>query len=298
VDYPGCPMGLKGWKPTETCETSTMPAIGIESESDAAESVCKPFSGMTIKLDSAGVKLLFENGTLFVGDDTQFVEPSLVQTLTLTSTERQLIGAFGSIDTSVSRFLSLSARFSNLETLTVDATNFDDELLECFGQVLLEQGPKLQTVSLRRFPKYKPNLVIVSPVVSSVSCEYGYFQSLRLPNANTLVLFFTSKHCGPTQADGFFNALENLTSFTFIARTSNRFGSVVNVFQSLAVAQTELMSRKQSAMNEVPLKKLLIDCHPEELMGFPQVLNFVEVLDAPIPDSSDCDEVSQCGAIE
>jgi len=298
LDYPGSPIGLKGWKPTETCETSTLPAICIETESDAdgAESVCKqPFSGMTIQLDSAAVKLLFEDGTLFVGNDSQFVEPSLVQTLTLTSTERQIIGAFGGTDTSVARFLSLSALFTNLETLTVDATNFDDELLECFGRVLLEQTPQLQTISLRRFPKYKHNLVIVSPVVSTVTCEYGYFQCLRLPNAKTLVLFFTSKHCGPAQADGFFNAFENLTSFTFITRASNRFGSVVSVFKSLAAAQTELMSRKQSAMNEVPLKKLVIDCHPEELIGFPEVLNFVEVLDAPIPDlSSDCDDISQC----
>jgi len=301
VDYTGCPVGLKGWKPTETCETSTMPAICIETESDAdtdadgAESICKPFSGMTLQLDSAGVKSLFENGTLSVGNDTQFVEPSLVQTLTLTSTERHIIGAFGGTDKSVARFFTLSEHFTNLETLTVDATNFDDELLECFGRVLLEQAPHLQTISLRRFPKYKHNLVIVSPVVSSVTCEYGYFQCLRLANAKTLVLFFTSKHCGPAQADGFFNALENLNSFTFITRASNRFGSVVSVFKSLAGAQTELMSRKKSAMNEVPLKKLVIDCHPEELIGFPEVLNFVEILDAPIPDlSSDCDEISQC----
>jgi len=229
--------------------------------------------GMRLFLDSNG-KIRLESGTL--------VDPENVEELHIQSTsqrsptrgEQQLLAGIGK-------------RFTTLRTLRLDAFGFDDSLLDDLGQTILEDSPRLEVVTLRRYPKYKKHHVIISPVVRSLTCEYGYFQSLRLPCAKSFTIVYAHKLALPASSDDVVRSMPNLESFKLVCRTGNSGGGVISILESLANAQVELQHKKGLPLNRLMLRSLTVDSHPEELIGFPAVLDAVEVLDAPVPDMSD-----------
>jgi len=232
-------------------------------------------------LDSAGVRNFFDLNCKIRLESGTLVEPDAVGELHLESTRPRSATRSDQL-----LCLGIGKRFGWLKALTLNA-GFDDSLLDDFAQSILEDSPRLEVVTLRRYPKYKKQHIVISPVVMSLTCEYGYFQSLRLPCAKSFTVVYANKFAQSASSEEVFRSMPHLESFKLVARSGNSEGGVINILRSLANVQGELQVKRGLPSNQILLRKLTVDSHPEELIGFPEILDAVEVLDAPVPDMSD-----------